>query len=64
MGLKIGDKVKVVNPIKGSPYFEVGDIGEVVHIYDYADCFPISVVLDKNGDGIDFSEEELELYKI
>ena len=63
MKFKIGDKVRVVNCINKSKYFEVGDIGEVVHIYEYADCFPISVLLDKNKENIDFSEEEIELYE-
>lgn len=63
MGFRVGDKVKVVDMLRPSESFEVGETGKVVGIYEYCNNFPISVRMDKDKEVIDFSKEELELYK-
>lgn len=63
MGFRVGDKVKVVDMLRPSESFEVGEIGKVVGIYEYCNNYPISVRMDKDKEVIDFSKEELELYK-
>lgn len=63
MKIKIGDKVKIINPINKSAYFEIGDTGEVGNISEDSYYFPISVTLDKSENRIEFEEEEIELIK-